>query len=120
PLPLTYDYCSRCTELFPNRIAYSSQSFQEELSDNYRLILANNYRDIEGEFGRITAIARRGNEMLIWTPDTLFLLPASLQERVSTSGVVTYIGSGSFFEIPPRIVSESETGSAGTLDKWAI
>lgn len=120
PLPLTFNFCSQCFEEFPNRVVYSSQSFQEEQADNYRLFLANNYRDIEAEFGEVTAVVRRGNELLIWTPDTLFLLPSSYQERVTQSGIVTFIGTGSFFEIPPRIVSEAETGSAGTLDKWAI
>ena len=45
-LPLQYDCCSECVENFPHRVHYSEQSFQEELSDNYRTFLSNNYRDI--------------------------------------------------------------------------
>jgi hypothetical protein len=48
-LPLEYDCCSDCRESFPHRTHWSEDSFQEELTDNYRTFLPNNYRDIEGE-----------------------------------------------------------------------
>ena len=47
-LPLQYDCCAKTTEDFRNRVHYSEQSYQEELLDNYRVFLPNNYRDIEG------------------------------------------------------------------------
>ena len=40
-LPLEYDCCSECQEDFPHRIHNSEQSFQEELTDNFRVFLPN-------------------------------------------------------------------------------
>ena len=42
-----------------------------------------------------------------------------MQERVNND-IVTFIGTGSFFELPPQKLIDSDTGlSAGTKHKWA-
>lgn len=118
-IPLTYNLCSDCKETFPHRVYYSEQSFQEEITDNYQMFKANNYRDIEGETGEITNIFRYNNNLYIHTEEALWLQPSSLQERV-TGDIVTFIGTGSFFEVPPQKLIDDETGlSAGTIHKWA-
>lgn len=118
-LPFEYDCCSECQENFPHRIRYSEQSFQEELSDNYRSFLPNNYRDIEGETGKITNVFRIQNNLYIHTEEALWHLPQNIQERI-TGDIVSFIGTGDFFSIPPRKVLDDETGnSAGTQHKWA-
>jgi hypothetical protein len=58
PLPSNYNCCSECLGEYPNRIMYSEQSFQEETTDNFRVFLPNNSRDIEAEFGPITDLLR--------------------------------------------------------------
>lgn len=118
-LPLSYDYCSSCVESYPHRIYYSNQSFQEELTDNYVNFLPNNYRDIEGETGEITNIFRLNNNLFVHTREALWQLPRNYQERV-TDQIVSFIGTGSYFEIPPQKLVDDETGlSAGTIHKWA-
>lgn len=118
-LGLEYDCCSDCIEDFPHRNHFSEQSFQEELTDNYRTFLPNNYRDIEGENGEITNIFRIQNNLYIHTEEALWHLPQNIQERV-TGDVVSFIGTGSFFSIPPRLILDGENGnSAGTQHKWS-
>ena len=118
-IPLTYDFCSTCVEKFPHRIYYSQQAFQEEKVDNYKVFLPNNYRDIEGETGEITNIFRMNNNLYIHTKEALWLLPRNYQERV-TDQIVSFIGTGSYFEIPPQKLIDDETGlSAGTQHKWS-
>lgn len=118
-LPLSFDFCSKCIEKFPHRIHYSEQSFQEERTDNYTKFLPNNYRDIEGETGEITNVFRLNSNLYIHTEEALWLQPRSYQERV-TDQIVSFIGTGSFFEIPPQKIIDDETGqSAGTTHKWA-
>ena len=118
-LAFEYDCCSECREEFPHRIHYSEQSFQEELSDNYRTFLPNNYRDIEGETGKITDLFRIQNNLYIHTEEALWHLPQNIQERV-TGDVVAFIGTGDFFSIPPRKIIDDESGnSAGSRHKWA-
>jgi len=118
-LPLEYDCCTDCMEDFPHRIHYSEQSFQEELTDNYRVFLPNNYRDIEGETGEIKNLFKIGNDLFIHTLEGLWQMPRSYQERV-TDQIVSFIGTGSYFEIPPQKVVDDDTGSsAGIQHKWS-
>jgi len=116
-LGLEYDCCSKCIEDFPNRIHWSEQSFQEELTDNYRTFLPNNYKDIEGSKGEITNIFRIQNNLYIHTEEALWHLPQNLQERV-TNEIISFIGTGNFFNIPPRLIVDDDNGnSAGTKYK---
>lgn len=117
-LPVEYDCCSDENELFPLRHWYSEQSFQEEKVDNYRIFLPNNYKDIEGEHGEVTNLYRLGNSLFTECKEVLWQLPQNNQERV-TGEVVSFIGTGSFFSIPPRKVLDDQLGSGGTQHKWA-
>ena len=117
-IPIEYDCCSECREYFPHRVHYSQQAFQEEKSDNYRMFLPNNYKDIEGETGEITNMIRIGNNLFVHTAEALWQMGRSYQERV-TDNIVSFIGTGSYFEIPPQKILDDSTGSsAGTRHKW--
>ena len=118
-LPLEYDCCSDCIETFPHRIHYSEQSFQEELMDNYRVFLPNNYRDIDGETGPISNVFKINNNLFLHTKEALWQMPKNYQERV-TDQIVSFIGTGSYFEIPPQKLLDDDTGSsAGLQHKWS-
>lgn len=119
PLPSDYECCSNCLEQFPDRVYYSEVAFQEELSDNYRTFLANNYRDIEAEHGGITGLVRKNNSLFVFTEECLWLLPQNVQQSI-VNEVVTFIGTGEYFSIPPRKLVDSDMGSAGTNHKWSI
>jgi hypothetical protein len=66
-LGLEYDCCTDCIETFPHRFHWSEQAFQEELTDNFRMFLPNNYKDIEGESGNITDLYRINNNLYVHT-----------------------------------------------------
>lgn len=117
-LPVEYDCCSDSNEHYPSRVWYSEQSFQEEKVDNYRVFLPNSYRDIEGEHGAITNLYRLGNSLYIHTREALWHLPQSLQERV-TDEIVTFIGTGNFFSLPPKKVVDGRLGGGGSQHKWS-
>lgn len=119
PLLRSYDCCSECLESFPTRVYYSEQSFSEENGDNFRVILSNNYRDIEAEHGSITDLVRKNNNLFILTEECLWHLPQNVQQAV-VSDIVTFLGTGSYFSIPPRKVVDSDMGSAGTRHKWSV
>lgn len=121
-LPIEYNCCNKVDteiESFPMRIHYSQQSFQEERTDNYRVFLPNNYRDIEGENGEITDLFKIGNKLYISTTEGLWLLPQNLQQQTTDNGLIVFIGTGDFFNIPPIKISDSKLGSGGTKHKWA-
>lgn len=117
-LSQTYDCCSDCQENFPHRWHWSEPSFQEELSDNYRVFLPNNYKDITGETGEITNVFKINNDLFIHTREALYQIPRNFQERV-TDQLVSFIGTGSFGEIPERKILDDDNGSsAGCNHKW--
>ena len=116
-LPLEYDCCSDCVEKFPHRFHWSEQAFQEELTDNFRAFLPNNYKDLEGETGAITDIFRIQNNLYVHTEEGLWHCPQSFQERV-TSDVISFIGTGEYFSIPPRKIVDDANSSAGNRHKW--
>lgn len=119
-LPVEYDCCNDDVSLekFPTRIWYSQQSFQEEKTDNYRAFLPNNYRDIEGENGEITDLHKIGNSLFIHTREALWQLPQNVQERANIE-LISFIGTGEFFNIPPRKIVDDSLGSGGTQHKWS-
>ena len=116
-LGLEYDCCSDCMEEFPHRWHWSEQSFQEELTDNFRTFLPNNYKDLEGESGAITDIFRIQNNLYIHTEEGLWHCPQTFQERV-TSDIISFIGTGEYFSVPPRKIVDDANSSAGNKHKW--
>lgn len=117
-LGLEYDCCTDCVETFPHRWHWSEQAFQEELTDNFRTFLPNNYKDLEAETGRITDMFRIGNNLYIHTEEGLWHCPQTFQERV-TGDVISFIGTGEYFSIPPRKIVDDNNSSAGNKHKWA-
>lgn len=113
-LPLEYDCCSECREQFPLRFHYSLQSYQEDLSDNYRIFLPNNYKDIEGETGEITNLYRMGSSLYVHTEEALWQVPKNMQERI-TDQIVSFIGTGEAYSIPPKMMAEDDTGNSAGL-----
>jgi len=116
-LGLEYDCCSDCNETFPHRFHWSEQAFQEEVTDNFRMFLPNNYKDLEAETGRITDIFRIQNNLYIHTTEGLWHCPQTFQERV-TQDIVSFIGTGEYFSVPPRKIVDDNNSSAGNKHKW--
>ena len=117
-LPINYDCCTKDPFHFPNRVWYSEQSFQEETVDNYKVFLPNNYRDIESEHGEITNIFKYSDQLYVHTLEALWMLPKNQQERV-TDQISSFVGTGDFFSIPPKLVNDDTLGFAGSQHNWA-
>lgn len=114
-----YDCCEGCNEKFPHRVLYSEQSFQEELTDNYRKFLPNNYRDIDGSTGAITNLYTIGSNLFIHTEEAVYQLPRQQQQMI-VDQTLTFVGTGEYFSIPPIKLVDDNTGhSFGTTHKWA-
>lgn len=115
PVPSTYDCCSNCIEQFPNRVYQSDKSFQEELTDSFKVFKANNYKDYKGEHGVITGLFENNNNLMIHFEEALKIQPKNYQERV-VDEIVTIIGTGGYFDIPTKDVIDSDIGAAGNQD----
>jgi len=118
PLFLGYDYCSNCANEYPTRIVYSEKSYQEEIFDNYRKFLPNNYRDVQGNTGEIQNIFKESDNLYIRTLHSLWFVPSKYQNLETTGGTIN-IGTGELFSIPPKEITSSKYGYNGgqtTLD----
>ena len=115
-IPLTYDCCSFCKEEFNTRIIWSEPGFSEELSDNFKNIKENNYKDIPGDTGKITNILFYNNNLLIHTEEGLYVQPRNIQERV-TDEIVSFVDTGSFASLPAQKIVNDVTGMSVGLQQ---
>lgn len=110
---------SKCKNTHPRRIVYSKQNPQESTTDNWLVFPGNNYYDIDSYMGSIIdlealdtyrIICRCENGSMIFNAyDTLQL------EETSVS-----VGTGGMFSERPKTFAETDTGYAGSQNKYAF
>ncbi len=100
PIPYDYEFCNDCIESFPYRTYYSETDNEEQRQDNFRIVKANNYSNIEGEDGPITDLFISFNQMYIASANALKRLPIRAQTLQSNENSI-YIGTAEVLSIPP-------------------
>ena len=119
PLIQGFNYCSNCLEKYPNRLAYSVKSSQEDRFDNYRLFPANNYKDIPQGSGEITNLFTKRNDLYIQTTQSLWVQKLGQLELQSTSAENVQVGTGTEFSLPTTELINTVTGYSGCQSQWA-
>lgn len=118
PISNKYDYCTKCDNKFPFRIKYSEKSFQDSVTDKYKIFLSGNYRDLDGSTGPITALVKNKEELYCFTKRALFHLPTRPQTLTTDSSVI-YLGTGDVLSMPPRRINDLDYAYMGTSDKFS-
>lgn len=118
PLPSDYDFCSECQNSFPTRIWYSQRSYQETVYDNYRVFLANDYRDLLSNGGEITNLFVYKDQLYAQTPETTWFVATRPQELQSNEGTIS-VGTGDLLSIPPKKLETVDRGYGGNQDKFS-
>jgi len=116
-LDLNYQFCKECNEQFPTRITYSEQGNQESKIDNYRIFLANNYRDLPANTGEVTNLFINFDELYAHTEQSLYKI-ITKPYQISTNQTTLYVGTGEFFSVPPRELISIDYGYSGSKCKW--
>lgn len=119
PLPFTYNFCTKCLENKPNRIIFSPQSFDEEISDFYRINYTDDYIDLPAHRGEINGIKYKNNKLYVHTDQTTFILQPNPQ-FLSTDQNTAYLNTGDFLSIPPYELMQSDLGYGGLQNKLAV
>jgi len=119
PVPFNFDYCSKCLTKYPNRLVWSPKSFTEQITDNFRINLVNDFLTVGESKGEITNIHYEKNRLLTWTEDSVFLLTPN--PRVINTDVDTaYVGTGDFLGVPAVEFSQVDHGYGGCQSRLAI
>lgn len=113
-----YDYCSNCSNQFPNRFIWSEVSREEDLEDNYKLYKALSYYDVPADKGSITSFDYIDNVMLVRTTQSSYILQPNPQQLQAT-GTTIAIGTGDFLSIPAQELVSVSTGYGGQQDVLA-
>lgn len=116
PLPLQFNYCSKCSGYFPNRIIFSPKSFDEELFDLYKTNMINDYVDLPAHRGEITGLSYLNNQLLVHSEDTSFILQPNPQQ-IATDQNTAYLTTGDFLSIPPNELIQTDVGLGGCQSK---
>lgn len=118
PVPFNFDFCSNCITKYPNRVVWSPKSFSEQITDNFRINLVNDFMTVGEAKGEINAIHFEKNRLLVWTNDSIFLLTPN--PRVINTDVDTaYIGTGEFLGVPAVEFSQVDHGFGGMQTRAA-
>jgi hypothetical protein len=118
PIPFNFDWCSECSDKFPNRLAWSPKSFSGERADGYKINLVNDYVEVGEDTGPIKAIHYDKNTLLVLTTDSAHAL-APNPRVMNTDQDSVYIGTGDFLSIPPSQFAKTPYGFGGCQGRLA-
>ena len=113
PTPLV----SATTIHFPNRLMVSEASSQEELAENWKNFLVNNYHDMPSTRGEVWNVVNINDELLVNTSRAIFKTIGS--KKLQLDEITTYIGSGDLFSLEPQEQAITEDGFAGCTSQWS-
>jgi hypothetical protein len=103
---------------FSNRTIYSEKAKQDDLTDNYRVFLQNNYHDIPKHTGDIWNTFVHNNTFYIHTTKSLWrTFVNEISTQVTSIGEVVQ-GTGGVFSMPSKEVLTSMGGYAGTISQF--
>ena len=103
---------------FPTRVHRTQRNDPNSLIDNYRIALANQYRDLPKDKGVLQSISGIGNLLYLHMTDTLFKTVGKETLELGAS-VNAYIGTGDIFDRNPVEVSQTYYGYGGTSSQFA-
>ena len=103
---------------FPTRIQRTVKNNPESTIDYFRVLLPDDYIDLEKLKGSIWAIRSYNNKLAILFEDTIRLTLG--REVMKTSATDAYIGSGDIFSVKPVDVLTTDGGYGGCTSQFSI
>lgn len=103
---------------FPTRIQRTVKNNPESTIDYFRVLLPNDYIDLEKLKGSIWSIKSYNNKLAILFEDTIRLTLG--REVMKTSATDAYIGSGDIFSVKPVDVLTTDGGYGGCTSQFSI
>lgn len=113
-----FDYNDEGEGQFPFRIAVSNQINQESRTDQFRVFLPNNYRDLPNTKGVGLSLFTKDDKLFASMAHTTYAIPVKAQE-IKALDAATYIGTGEVLSLPEQELISTDYDYAGLSSKWA-
>ena len=114
PLPLTE---IEQTE-FPTRAHRSAKRDTTSLTDNYRIFLANQFKDLPKNRGELWKLSTFNNLLYFHMEESLYVTKGKQQMQMK-DGSEAFVGSGDIFAQEPDEILQADKGYGGTQSQWA-
>tara|TARA_R100001463_G_scaffold17061_7_gene44028 strand:- start:5245 stop:10686 length:5442 start_codon:yes stop_codon:yes gene_type:complete len=114
PLPLKDNALSD----FPTRTHRSAKADTSSVIDNYRMFLANQFKDLPKNRGDLWKLATFNNLLYFHMVDSLFAAKGK-QTMQMKDGSEASVGSGDIFQQDPDELVQTQDGHGGTQSQWA-
>lgn len=103
---------------FPTRTHRSAKNDTTSLIDNYRLFLANQFKDLPRNRGELWKLSSFSNLLYFHMEDSLFKAKGK-QSLQMKDGSESFVGSGDIFQQDPDEVVQTSQGYGGTQSQYA-
>lgn len=103
---------------FPTRAHRSATADNTSIIDNYRIFLANQYKDLPKNRGDLWKLSSFNNLLYFHMENSLFATKGK-QTMEMKDGTEAFVGSGDIFVQPPDEILQTELGYGGTQSQWA-
>ena len=114
PLPLNNNALSN----FPTRTHRSAKADTSSVIDNYRIFLANQFKDLPKNRGELWKLSAFNNLLYFHMEESLFATKGK-QSMQMKDGTEAFVGSGDIFAQDPDELVQTQDGYAGTQSQWA-
>ena len=115
-IPLPLKNTDRST--FPTRTIRSTKNDATGIIDNYRIWLANQFKDLPKNRGQLWKLATFNNLIYFHMEESLFKA-AGKQTMQMGDGSDAYVGSGDIFKQEPTEIIQTKDGYGGTQSQYA-
>lgn len=117
PIPALFDYTNESLGTFPQRVAVSQVANQELSTDAMRIFLANNYRDLDKQYGVGLTIIANNNSLLAGAEGAWFIIPVK-EYQVNLDKATAYFGTGDRLSLSPQVIQNADNMYFGTASRW--
>ena len=114
PLPLT----DSLQNDFPTRTHRSAKADTTSLIDNYRVFLANQFKDLPKNRGDLWKLSAFNNLLYFHMQESLYAAKGKQQLQMK-DGSESFVGSGDIFAQEPDEIIQTKGGYGGTSSQWA-
>ena len=103
---------------FPTRAHRSAKRDTTSLTDNYRIFLANQFKDAPKNRGELWKLSSFNNLLYFHMEESLYVTKGKQQMQMK-DGTEAFVGSGDIFQQDPDEIMQADKGYGGTQSQWA-